>query len=121
MDKIVAFWKQYGYYDVDESILRGLIEKHLGYNTLLVETVGEEIVAICRFNIEENNTCNCLDVVIHPSYRHKNLLKLLIIRGLHRFPYVTKLKFERGLRNQEHRTYDIYKFLGLKLQEATNG
>ena len=111
--KIIKFWRKYGYYDVDISTLRDIIEKHIKYKTLLVEEIDNEIIGICRFNIE-GDTCICLDVVIRPDYRNKRLLKLFIIKGLRRFPYVNKLRFERGVRNTRFKEYDIYKFLGIR-------
>jgi len=86
----------------------------LELGTLLIErNRNKEIVGICRFNIN-GTTCHCLDVVIRPDYRNKHILKLMIIRGLRKFPMTTTLVYERGLRGNKRRSYNIMKFLRLE-------
>jgi len=114
--KIVKFWRKHGYYDVSIPALWSVIEKHIEYNTLLVEEIEDEIIGICRFNID-GFICTALDVVIKPEYRNKRLLKLFIIKGLQRFPLIKILRFERGIRHTRFKDYDIYKFLGIKRKD----
>ncbi len=111
--KIVKFWRKNGYYDVDIDTLKDIIEKHISYNTFLIEEYNDEIIGICRFNIDDI-VCTTLDVVIKPEYRNRNMLRLFILKGLKKFPYIKKIRFKRGLRHTRIKEYDIYKFLGLE-------
>lgn len=108
---VVNFWIKYGYYDVGVEKLEDYIRQHILFNTLLVEKSGEEIVGICRFNLIDD-VCVCLDVVIRPDFQQKGLLKSFLRKGMEMYPHINKLRFERGLKKQEYREYDIRKFLG---------
>ena len=91
----------------------GVLTKHFEYGTILYEERNEEIIGFTRFNIE-TDTCYCLDAVVRPDYRFKRLLKLFLIKGLKKFPNVTKLCFRRYFKKKDWKTYDIYKVLGVK-------
>lgn len=108
------FWKQYGFYKVDTPILKEFIKQHMAYNTLLVETSPlNEVVGLCRFDVNKE-VATCLDVVIRPDYRFKGMLKKFAIRAIRRFPYITILRFERGLKGKPMKEIGMYKFLSLK-------
>ena len=111
--RIYAFWKKYGYYDTfDRETIEAAIQKHINYGTIeVVERYGE-IIAIGRFNIYEK-TVTILDVVIKPEYRNQRVMQLMLMRGWKRFPFVTRIRFERGLRNDDVREYDMVRFLNI--------
>jgi len=116
MDKakaIARFWRSYGYYDVPYEQLLWAIEEHFKYRTIETIEVGGEIVAFGRFNVEGINA-TILDVVVRPDYRHKKLIKLMLLRGWKRFPFVKYIQFERGLKDRKKRRISMKKFLGVK-------
>ena len=64
---------------------------------------GEEIVAVCRWNIEngekENEqVANILDLYIKEEYRGKKIIQQMLARGVWLFPQVKKIKFERFMK-----------------------
>lgn len=112
IQEIISFWRSYGYHDITIDDLRTLIEKHLNYNTLEVIKT-DKVVGVVRYNIE-GEECHVLDTVIHPNYRNKNILKLMICRGIRKYPFVKFLVYERELKDTRKRRIPIMTFLGVK-------
>jgi hypothetical protein len=73
----------------------------------------DKIIAVARFNID-GDTAKNLDVIIHPDYRNKNLMRLMLLRGWRRFPYVKYLEYEREFKDKPVRKVEIMKILKLK-------
>ena len=113
IQQIARFWQKYGYYDVSYDQLLWAIGEHLKYGTIEVIKVKDDIVAFGRFNIDGLNAL-ILDVVIRPDHRRKKLMKLMLLRGWKRFPFVKYIQFERGLKDKRTRRINMTKFLGVK-------
>ena len=113
IQEIASFWRSYGYYDVSYDQLLWAIGEHLKYHTIEVIKVRDEIIAFGRFNIDGLNAL-ILDVVIRPDYRNQRLMKLMLLRGWKRFPFVKFIQFERGLKDKRTRRISMTKFLGMK-------
>ena len=58
---------------------------------------GEEIVAVCRWNINDN-IADILDLYIKEEYRGKRIIQQMLQRGEWLFPQVKKIKFERFMK-----------------------
>jgi len=73
---------------------------------------GEEIVAVCRWNILENKAL-CLDLYIDIAYRKKDIMRQMLRKGLWLFPQVKFLGWERGKREFDKgiRYYPVEQFL----------
>ena len=110
IQQIARFWQKNGYYDVSYDQLLWAIGEHLKYGTIEVIKVKDDIVAFGRFNIDGLNAL-ILDVVIRPDYRRKKLMKLMLLRGWKRFPFIQTLQFERGLKDKRTRRIYMTKFL----------
>lgn len=111
--QIAQFWKKYGFYDVSYDRLLWAIGEHLKYQTIEIVEVDDEIIAFARWNIDGLNAL-ILDCVVKPEYRNKNLLRLMLLRGWRRFPFVKYLQFERGFKDKRTRRLDMKKFLRIK-------
>ena len=114
IQNIVEFWRKYGYMDISKDQLDFIISRHLEYKTLEVIKVDKKIAGVCRYNIC-GDTCECLDIVIKPEHRKKNILKLMLIQGLRKFPLTTKLTYVRGFKDNNNREVSIMKFLGVRI------
>lgn len=83
--------------------------KHKAYNTLTVLEDEQGIYAIARFNIEDT-VARVMDVVIRPDKRNKRVLKELIKQSWAKFPSLTHIRFERGMRaNSQMRLISLKK------------
>lgn len=113
LNKIVWFWRKYGYTDYHVEDLKKTIQQHLDYNTCEVIEKNDIIIAMCRYNIDGNNAV-VIDCLVHPEYRNKKLIKLMLIKGLRKFPYVTNIKYQRQVFNDDDwRDYGVRNFLGV--------
>ena len=120
VNEIYDFWKKYGYYhNFDEKDIQLIICKHLEYNTIEVVKIKDKVVALGRYNVD-GTTAVILDTVIHPDYRNRKIMHLMLLRGWKKYPFLTKISFERGLRSTITKEYDMARFLGLPKKE-TNG
>ena len=113
-DEILEFWKKYGYYDYPQEILLEAINKHLEFKTIEYVKLKNQIVALARWNVEED-TAHILDCVVRPDFKNKRLIKLMLLRGWKQFPYVKKIRYQRGIFGDERwKEFTIERFLGVK-------
>lgn len=108
---IAQFLKDCGLHkDEDINVLRGIIQKHLEYNTLitLYDEVG--LYAVARFNVSDK-VAVVLDVAVRKDKRYKNVLVELIKNGMLHFPFIKYLKFERCLKGKPFKIIPIKRFL----------
>jgi len=110
---VADFVRKYGYFEIPYSDLLKFIEKHEEYKTLEVIKT-DKIVAVARWNID-GDTAKDIDVIVHPDYRNKRLLKLLLLRGLRRFPETKYLIYQREFKSRSNeRRINVMKMLGVK-------
>ena len=114
---LARFWKDFGYYEVSFDKLLWAIQEHLKYGTIETIELEGEIIAFARFNVA-TDVATILDCVIHPKYRNKNLMRLMLIKGLKKFPYVEYIEYERGFKDSKIRRYEVMEFLGLKKEKV---
>lgn len=61
------------------------------------------------------DTATDFDVIIHPDYRNKNIMRLMLLRGWRRFPYVKYLEYGRSMKpRSEERRIEIMKMLKVR-------
>jgi hypothetical protein len=102
---------------IDE--LNFLIRKHNEYETLETIWNGEELIAYTRYNIC-GTTVAVIDAIVKPEYRRKQLLKMMLLNGLKRFPQVRFIRYQRQWKKRnDDRIFPIISFLNVKEQYAT--
>jgi hypothetical protein len=110
IDKILNFLDQYGKFIL---VYKDDIIKHEEYGTHEVVWKNGEIIAYSRWNVE-GDTAHIIEAVVAPWYRFKRLLKLMLCRGLRRFP-VKYIKYEREWKaRKEMRIVSVDDFLNIK-------
>jgi len=82
------------HYLVSKDELERIIRLHISYGTCCVIHDKEKIVAVARWNVEDERA-KVLDAVIDEKYRSKKTLQQLIKKGLSLFPNVKKLGWTR--------------------------
>ena len=99
IDEIVVFIiDHYAYTDEDRMYIDWLINEHAKFNTMMVirSQYDGYIVAVSRWNIlPTGQDAHIMDIVIHPEWRHKYLMKRMLLKGLRMYPEVRYLIFER--------------------------
>lgn len=116
LDKIYDFVKDY-FSQYSEEIIKEIIWRHWIYGTIDVVYKGEEIIAVCRWNISyDGMVCEVLDWVIKPGELGFRIMKHMIARNWRRFPGVKYLSFMRGrkYKNGKSKMYTIKQILKLK-------
>lgn len=115
-DQIFEFVKSH-YPETMWDDVRNVIEQHWLFGTIDVVTRGDEIIAVCRWNIvDSGRVCFVLDLFIKPGEPGFRVMKHLIARNWHRFPHVRYIKFARTRKypgRKEH-MYTIKSLLSLK-------
>lgn len=120
IEQVLKFLRENGRFKGTDDQLREIISKHSDYNTIEVVWRGEEILACCRYNIDQY-TCAVIDATVKKSYRGKQLLKLMLLMGLQKYPLTKTIKYMRGYKvRKEERVFDINKFLNIKELNATS-
>lgn len=104
------------YPSLSEEEAKDVLYKHWIYGTIDAVYRLDKLIACVRWNVQ-GDTFDILDLYIAPGERGTLLMKHLIARNWHRFPGVTKLRFERNTKypNREWRCYDIAKILKVRL------
>lgn len=110
---IVKFLKESGKTQGNEGLVEAIL-KHDEYGTHEIIWKDKEIIAYCKYNVE-GDTCVVFDAAVKENFRFKSLLKLMLINGLKKFPYITKLRYERELKKRKDlREFSVIKFLNIK-------
>ena len=116
--EILNFVLKYSHYSKNlRAEIRKTIELHLSYRTcMIIRDSQERIVAIVRWNFLSPITVLVLDIVIHPDYKRKNMLRRMLLLGIQRNPQVKWLCFTRGTKYPERklRYYSVEEFLGTR-------
>lgn len=116
INKIVNFVIKYSWHK-DRKLIKDAIEKHILFKTCIIlykDKTEKEIVAVVRFNISASGkVAHILDIIIVPEYRHKRVMKILLLKGLRMYPSVTHLLFERENKypNREQRYIAVSRML----------
>ena len=113
LDDLVAFVHRFGGVNYSMAELRVNIEGFIKNNSFVVLKDKEDLIAaVCIWNME-GDTAQMEEVVIHPKYRKKGLLKYICVLGLEKFPHAKYLRFcrERKYEGREPHKIDIYKFI----------
>ena len=89
-----------------------VISKHLEYGTyVLLRDKEDKIIAFVGLNIN-NKVAEVLRTVVRPDFRHKRILKLLVLMSKQKFPFLESFYFERDkYPNKMQKLYNIEKFL----------
>lgn len=113
LQKIAEFFLKYSTYDLDIETVKKYILQHLEWRTLFVIKNGEDVAAVCRWNIEnDGTTAKVLDLYIREDWRGKKVIQQLLERALHIFPLLKQIKFDRNkFPNRETKIIPIDKIL----------
>jgi len=84
------------------------IKGHIKHKTLLV--IGD-IDAVARWNMDTTDVAYVIDVAVSKDKRFLKYLKLLIQKGMKRFPRTKYLRFERGLKGKKMKLVKVSRFL----------
>lgn len=82
---------------------------HMKYGTLMVVRDKGEIVAVCRWNMPEVGHATILDLVVRPDFRHKHLIKTMLLRAKMAMPELETISFQRDKKDMIFETRDIFK------------
>lgn len=98
--KVLDFIQLHLHYK-DRELLKKYIEEHHSYGTFdyAIDMHGH-IVAICRWNMKDD-VAEVLDFAIDKKWRDKGVGKDFVLRALKKFPSITKLQFQRGIRGDD--------------------
>jgi hypothetical protein len=100
LKKITDFIQKYNPHFFDREKIKEYVLKHLEYKTAFVMLDDGEVVAVCRWNLQENDTkAKILDFMIREDYREKwgnHIFKQFLQRGLWIFPKVMYVGWERA-------------------------
>ena len=102
------------YTEKDREKIKEIIVKHIYYKTCVIFSDLDGIVSICRFNMSPSGkVARILDIIIHPKYREKDLMRKMLLKGLRIFPQGEFIEFERSFveNDKGFRSYPIKKFL----------
>jgi GNAT superfamily N-acetyltransferase len=112
LNKIVDFIQKYAPQYKDRELIKEYITLHLEYKTFFVVYDGEEVAAVCRWNID-GGRATILDFYVREDWRNKDLIRQLLQKGLWLFPQVMEIGFERGMRDNDKgiRFYKVSKIL----------
>lgn len=103
LDKIIKLIRDNNYlsYATDEQ-LRGMLQKHIEYKTLVTVWDNDDIVAIARFNLSEGNKkAYILDALVKPEYRQRGIIKRILKRGLDAWQDIEELEWDRPAKNNK--------------------
>jgi N-acetylglutamate synthase-like GNAT family acetyltransferase len=99
---ITDFVLKYGLYQgVSRNQIEDYVEKHMNYGTILTARDKGKIIGVCRWNSDDPQVLNVLDLIIHPDYRNKRVLKSMLIQGLLNYPWYKYIKFHRKKHNRD--------------------
>lgn len=115
--KVVNFLFSYGHFRGTWDQLFEIIKKHDEYGTLEVVWKDEEVLAVCRYNID-STTCSVIDATAKNNYKGR-LLKLMLLMGLQKYPLTKEIKYMRGFKvRKSERVFSVDRFLNLKEKYA---
>jgi hypothetical protein len=116
--KVVNFLFANGHFKGTTEQLYEIISKHNEYNTLEVVWKNEEVLAVCRYNID-HTTVAVIDATVRKYHKGSRLLKLMLLMGLNKFPNTRYIKYMRGWKvRREERVFPVDRFLNLKEKYA---
>jgi GNAT superfamily N-acetyltransferase len=114
LNKIADFIQRYAPHYTDRELLKEYILKHWEFKTAFVMMDGEEIAAVCRWNIsDDGKVAEILDLYIDEKFRGKKIIQMFLQKGLWIFPQVKYIRFERFMKypNREKSLIPIEKVL----------
>lgn len=118
IEKIVDFIQEYKPNYFDREKIKEYVALHFQFKTaFVVYDAKDKIVAVCRWNLLENDTKTLiLDFIIRYDYREKwgnRIFKQMLQRGLWLFPKVMEVGWERSRKPNDRgiRFYKIDKLL----------
>jgi len=105
-DAIIDFIQKYAPHHFDRTKIKEYIQLHFKYKTaFVVFDDNKEIIAICRWNLLENDTkAKILDFIIREDAREKwgnKIFSQLLRKGLWIFPNVKEIGWERSRRTKD--------------------
>lgn len=98
INEVADFVLTYGknlYSPMQRPDIERFIEEHMDYGTLLITRDRGRIIGVCRWNFENPRLANILDLIIHPEYRNRRVMKSMLIQGNLAFPCLRSIKFYR--------------------------
>lgn len=81
-----------------KQLIKSHILQHMDYGTIVLWWEQGELIGVCNFDVTDT-VAHIKNCVVHPQYRHKNILQNLTKRALITWPFLTHLEFERSYRN----------------------
>lgn len=112
LNKIADFIQKHAPHYTNRELLKEYILRHWEFKTAFVMQDGDRIVAVCRWNINDN-IADILDLYIDEKFRGKKIIQLFLQKGLWIFPQVKYIRFERFMKypNREKSLIPIEKVL----------
>ena len=112
VSEIIDFAQEHGgefYKNLDRKTLYEYAKKHIEFKTIIIVRDKEGIVAVCRWNMVEDDTAFIIDLIIKPEHRGRELIKQILAKGLTMFPSTKYLIWERKAKypNREQKKYLI--------------
>lgn len=82
----------------DANKMREVVMLHQLYGTsVTVRNELNQVLGYCRWNVlEDNQTAELLDLVVHKDYRGRGMMKLIADLGFPHWSHIKYLQFERG-------------------------
>lgn len=114
--EVADFVIKYGnglYHPTHKPRIEAFIRQHVEYGTLMVVQKEGSIIGVCRWNFTDIDTICVMDLIIHPDYRKKWLMKSMLINGVLAFPWLKSMTFHRKKHNRDTKCL-IKKFIGGK-------
>jgi len=94
IDKIADFIQREAPHYTDRELVKEYIKLHFQYKTAFVMKDGDDVIAICRWNLN-GDTADILDLYIDKKYRGKRIIQQMLERGKWLFPEVKYISFVR--------------------------
>jgi len=112
LNKIIDFIQKNAPHYTDRELLKEYILKHWEFKTAFVMQDDEDVIAVCRWNIE-GNIADILDLYIDKDFRGKRIIQQFLQKGLWIFPQVKYIRFERFMKypNREKSLIPVDKIL----------
>ena len=114
-EETARWFKRYGYLDVSYEHILQYVKGHLEYGTIeVIRDRNNQIIAMGRYNIN-GDTAHILDCLVIKHLRFRKLIKLMVLRGLKKFPNVTHIEYERELyKDPKKRRLNVMRFLNIR-------
>lgn len=101
------------YKDTERNYIEEYISRHILYGTIMIVRKQKKVIAVVRWNWITNSTAKILDLVIHPKFRHKAVLRDMLIQAKMSMPQLTTLCFHKKKLGQNRLfTNEVFDFIG---------